>query len=571
MDLLRIQRRLKAARGQIPADLVLAGGLVAGLHTGEWRRQDVAIYDGVVVGLGEYPGLRLDVSGKYILPGLIDGHLHLESSMLTPPELARALLPLGTTTVVIDPHEIANVMGVKGLKYMLEASEGLPLDVFVMLPSCVPASGLETSGARLDAGRLKGLVRHPRVLGLAEVMNFPGLISGDAALLEKINLFPGRPIDGHAPLLSGRDLQAYRVAGVGSDHECTQLAEAQEKLAAGFYLMIREGSLARNLADLLPAVTPFSRRRCLLVTDDSHPESLAQGQHLNRLLAKAVAHGLDPLDAVALATLNPAEYFGLRDRGAVAPGMKADLVAVDDIKEFPVHKVWKNGRLAADQGRLVETPMPQVPAPPTTFRVRKLSLETFFPRVQGDRIKVIGLVPGQLLTEKRVLPAPLIDGRLKADPTRDLLKLAVVERHRATGNVGLGMVQGFGLKRGALASSVAHDSHNIVVVGVNEEDMLRAVEHLVSLGGGMAVVADGRVLADLPLPIAGLISLEPLEKVAPAYTRLNDAYHNLGGTLPDAFMALSFLALPVIPALKLTDLGLVDVGRFEIVPLFGAD
>ncbi len=568
-----MQRRLRVARGEAPADLVLAGGQVANVYTGQWQQIDVALFDGIIVGLGDYEGPRMEVQGGYIMPGLIDGHLHLESSMLTPRELARALLPLGTTTVVADPHEIANVWGAAGLDYLLAGSQGLPLDFFFMLPSCVPASPLETAGARLEAADLAGYRAHPRVLGLAEVMNFPGVVGGDAGLLDKIALFPQGPVDGHAPLLSGRGLNAYRLAGIGSDHECTQLTEAREKLALGFYLMLREGSLAKNLADLLPAVTAASLRRTMLVTDDCHPEDLLESGHLNALLRKAVSLGLDPLQAIIMATLNPAEYFRLRDRGAVAPGLKADLVVAADLKEFQVQKVFKDGKLLVDGGRLVTEPVsPEVLAPTVSaFRVKEFPVEALSPAAAGDKVKVIGLVPGQLLTEKRVLPAPVKDGRLAADPTQDLLKLAVVERHHGSGNLGLGLVQGFGLRRGACASSVAHDSHNIVVVGAEEADMLQAVRHLTALGGGLAVVADGRVLADLPLPIAGLMSPRPLNEVAAAYGRLKAAYRELGGTLPDPFMALSFLALPVIPELKLTDLGLVDVSRFQVVPLFGED
>ncbi|MHB8067010.1 MAG: adenine deaminase [Desulfobaccales bacterium] len=572
MDLNRWQQRLRVARGEAPADLVLTGAKVAGVYTGEWRQTDVAIFDGVIVGLGDYSGPRLDLSGRYLLPGLIDGHLHLESSMLTPRELARALLPRGTTTVVADPHEIANVWGAQGLDYLLAASAGLPLDIFFLLPSCVPASPLETAGARLEAQDLQPYVSHPRVLGLAEVMNFPGVVAGDPGLAAKIALFPHQPVDGHAPLLSGKGLNAYRLAGIGSDHECTQLAEAREKLELGFHLMLREGSLAKNLADLLPAVTPASLGRTMLVTDDCHPEDILSHGHLNHLLCLAVSLGLDPLAAVTMATLNPAAYFQLQDRGAVAPGLVADLVVVEDLQTFRIEKVLKNGKVVVAGGSLAGgLELPPYPAPAATMQVKMPGVEAFSPPAAGELVKVIGLIPGQLLTEKRVLPAPQHDGRLAVDPGRDLLKLAVVERHHGTGNLGLGLVQGFGLQRGALASSVAHDSHNIVVVGADETDMLQAVEHLVHLKGGLAVVAGGQVLADLPLPIAGLISPQPLEEVAAAYGRVQAAYRSLGGELPDPFMALSFLALPVIPALKLTDLGLVDVNKFEVVPLFGEE
>ena len=572
LDLERLQRRLRAGRGETEVDLVIGGGLVGNVYTGEWLQQDIALYDGIIVGMGDYPGPRVEMVGHYVLPGFIDGHTHLESSMLTPRELARTLVPLGTTTIVADPHEIVNVWGTRGLDYLLAASQELPLDIFFMLPSCVPASPLGTSGGSLEAADLSFYCPHPRVLGLAEVMNFPGVVAGEAHLLEKIALYPRGPVDGHAPLLSGKALNAYRLAGIGSDHECTELAEAQEKLRLGFALMIREGSLAKNLTDLLPAVNTSTLGRSLLVTDDCHPEDLMQRGHLDHLLRQAVSLGLDPLSAITMVTLNPAGYFGLKDRGALAPGLAADLVVLQDLKEFRVEKVWKRGRLVAEDGRLLpEVELADTPVPFTALQVGPLNAEVFSPPVTGDLVKVIGLIPGQLLTNKLVLPTPVRNGRLGTDVERDLLKLAVVERHHRSGRVGLGLVQGFNLKKGALASTVAHDSHNLVILGVNETDMLAAARHLMELGGGLAVVAEGRVLADLPLPVAGLLSPAPLEEVAQAHGRLREAYRSLGGTLAAPFMALSFLSLEVIPALKLTDLGLVDVTRFEVVSLFGDD
>lgn len=572
MEIARWQERLRVARGERNADLVLTGGRVADVYTGEWLDLSVALFDGVIVGLGDYPGPRLDVSGGFILPGFIDGHLHLESSLLTPGELAKALLPLGTTAVVADPHEIANVWGTRGLDYLLTASEKLPLDFFFMLPSCVPASPVETSGATLTAQDLKPYTNHRRVLGLAEVMNFPGVVGGDPELLAKLALYPRGPKDGHAPLLSGKALAAYRLTGIGSDHECTDPQEALEKLRLGFYLMAREGSLARNLAALLPAVPPAAWRRVLLVTDDCHPEDLLARGHLNHRLSRAVSLGLDPIQAVTLVSLNPAEYFGLRGRGAVAPGLAADLVVVRDLKDFQVAKVFKDGRLVAEEGRLLaDLDLPQPVPLAIPFQVKGLSPETLSPQLEGDLVKVIELVPDQLLTRKIIRPAPGRDGRLAADLEQDLLKVAVLERHHGTGRMGLGLVKGFGLKAGALASSVAHDSHNLVVVGADEGDMLAAAERVMVLKGGLVAAAGGRVLAELPLPIAGLLSPAPLKEVAAALARLKAAYFSLGGRLRDPFMALSFLALPVIPELKITDFGLVDVQRFQVVSLFGED
>ena len=484
------------------------------------------------------------MEGRWLVPGLLDGHIHIESSMLLPSRLAAALLPHGTTTIISDPHEIANVMGMAGIDYMLRSTVGQPLQFFFSLSSCVPATAMETAGAALTAADLAPLMTHPRVVALAEVMNFPGVVAGEAHLLEKIALYPRGPVDGHAPLLSGKALNAYRLAGIGSDHECTELAEAQEKLRLGFALMIREGSLAKNLTDLLPAVNTSTLGRSLLVTDDCHPEDLMQRGHLDHLLRQAVSLGLDPLSAITMVTLNPAGYFGLKDRGALAPGLAADLVVLQDLKEFRVEKVWKRGRLVAEDGRLLpEVELADTPVPFTALQVGPLNAEVFSPPVTGDLVKVIGLIPGQLLTNKLVLPTPVRNGRLGTDVERDLLKLAVVERHHRSGRVGLGLVQGFNLKKGALASTVAHDSHNLVILGVDETDMLAAAHHLVELGGGLAVVAEGRVLADLPLPVAGLLSPAPLEEVAQAHGRLREAYRSLGGTLADPFMALSFLSL----------------------------
>lgn len=568
----RLQQRLLAAQGKAPVDLVLRGGQVVDVFQGCLRRADVAVADGIILGWGDYQGPELEVSGKVICPGLMDGHLHLESTLLSPVEFAKAAVVHGTTTVVVDPHEIVNVLGAAGLDYLLAVADRLPLDLFVLLPSCVPATALETNGADFGLAELARYRSQPRVLGLAEVMNFPGVLAADPEVLAKISLFGQEVVDGHAPLLSGQGLNAYRLAGIGSDHECTNLPEAQEKLARGFYLMIREGSTAKNLADLLPAVTPASLRRAMLVTDDCHPDDLWQRGHVDHLIRRAVALGCPPLAALTMTTLNPAEYFRLRDRGAVAPGYRADLVVVNNLEEFQVEQVFHQGRLVAASGSLTgDLSQAAAPALPGSMRVAHLTPESFAIPAAGDTVKVIGLIPGQLLTARLVCPTPAAGGLVQADPARDLLKLAVVERHRGTGNVGLGLVQGFGLKRGALASSVAHDSHNLIVVGASDNDMYVAVQHLVATGGGLAVAAAGRVVADLPLPLAGLMSPEPLAWVAARQAAVTRASRELGTALPDPFMALSFLALPVIPSLKLTDRGLVDVDRFAIVPLFGAD
>jgi adenine deaminase len=560
---------IAVARGEEPADLWLKDAQVVNVLSAEIHPADVAIYGGRVVGFGQYEARQtIDLEGRYLCPGFIDGHVHLESSMVQPSEFARAVVPHGTTAVVTDPHEIANVLGLDGVHYILEASEGLPLTVYVMLPSCVPATQMETAGAELSAADLATLLDHPRVLGLAEMMNFPGVLFRVPEVLEKIGMAAQRPVDGHAPGLSGKDLNAYVAAGVRSDHECTTLDEAREKLRLGMHIFIREGTTARNLRDLLPLVTPANARRCHFVTDDRHPEDLLSEGHIDDLARKAVAQGLDPVIAVQMASINTAEYFGLRNVGAIAPGYRADLLVVDDLERFGIAQTFAAGQLVAEQGRFLPSPagLPRVPLKSTMHP--DLCLDFTVAAGEGPA-KVIGVIPEQIITERLSAQVPVENGQAMADPAHDLLKMAVVERHRNTGNVGLGFVKGFGLRKGAIASSVAHDSHNIVVVGANDADMRAAVEAVAEMGGGQVVVADGQVKAQLPLPIAGLMSDQPLEEVRDRIEALTAAARELGCVLPDPLMTMSFLALPVIPTLKLTDKGLVDVEQFAIVPLFG--
>lgn len=567
----RLQRRLAVARGEQPPDLVLKGGLVVDVFQGRLWQTEVAICDGLIVGLGDYDGPSLMVDGAIVAPGFIDGHLHLESTMLTPPEFARAVVPRGTTTVILDPHELVNVLGTAGLDYLLAFRERLPLDFFLMLPSCVPASPLETPGAAFGLPELLAYQQRPGVLGLAEVMNFPGVVAGEPELLDKILAFQDQLVDGHAPLLAGPALNAYLVTGIGSDHECLTLEEAAAKLSRGMRIMIREGSWSKQLADLLPLVNPRTLPHLMLVSDDCQPEELATAGHLDRILRRAVALGLEPLSALILVTLNPARYFRLRDRGAVAPGYRADLVILEDLQKFQVRQVLKDGRLVADAGRLTaELAELEISPPPHPLRVNKLTPAAFAIPVQGEVVKIIGVRPHQLLTDKLVETPPQQDGYVVSDVSRDILKLAVLERHHGSGNLGLGLVRGFGLRQGALASTVAHDSHQLIVVGASDAEMYLAARTLIEMGGGLVVVAGPQVLARLPLPLAGLMSFEPLATVVAQHQELMAAYRYLGGSLTDPFMALSFLALPVIPALKLTDRGLVEVERFALVSLFGS-
>jgi adenine deaminase len=567
-----LEATIAVARGEEPADLLLKNARLVNVLSGEIHPADIAVYDGIVVGFGEYHANQvLDLEGKFVCPGLMDAHVHLESSMVQPAEFARAVVPLGTTSVICDPHEIANVLGLDGVQYILDASEGLPLHVYVMVPSCVPATHMETAGAELTAADVEELMGRDRVLGLAEMMNFPGVLYRVPDVLEKIKAAGDRPIDGHAPGLSGLDLNAYIAAGIGSDHECTDLKEAREKLRRGMHILIREGTTARNLHALLPLVTPANARLCHFCTDDRHPDTLldkAQG-HIDDIVRKAIAWGLDPLTAIQMASSNTAEYFRLRGVGAIAPGYRADMLVLDDLEMIQVAQVYAAGRLVAEQGSFLasRSDFPQVPLQPSVH-VDPPALD--FTIVAGDGpARVIGAIPEQVVTKELRLEPTTENGLVISDPGRDLLKIAVVERHRRTGNVGLGLVQGVGLKRGAIASSVAHDSHNLVVIGASDDEMRAAVAAIVEMGGGQVVIDGGEVKAACPLPIAGLMSDQPLETVAAQVEALTQTSHALGCTLPDPLMTMSFLALAVIPSLKLTDRGLVDVNKFDIVPLFG--
>ena len=561
---------IQAARGLRPCDLLLANGRIVNVFSGEVHSGGVAVAGGRIAGLGDYPARRVvDLGGRFIAPGFIDSHVHIESSMAGVTEFARAVVVHGTTAVVADPHEIANVLGKAGIRYMLESATGQPINVFYTLPACVPATDMETAGARLAASDLEEFFADPRVVGLGEMMNYPGVLHGDPDVLKKIAAAQryGRPVDGHCPGLSGRDLMAYAAAGIFTDHECTSAREAQEKLAAGMRIMIRQGTGARNLAALLPIITARSSRRLMWCTDDRHPHDLVTEGHIDSIVREAIRHGVDPITAVQMATINPAECFGLSHLGAIAPGRQADFVVFSDLSAPVAEEVYCRGVLVAQGGRpapgLAPPPVPVAPS----MKVNPEALD-FTVRRAGDRIRVIEVVPDQIITRQSVAAAPARGDLLVSDPSRDLLKIAVVERHQASGRMGVGFVRGLGLTRGALASSVAHDSHNIIVAGVAETDLRAAVSAVAAMGGGLAAVADGRILARLPLPVAGLMSQESVQAVSAGMDRLVRAARELGSPLKDPFMTLSFLALPVIPELKITDLGLVDVGRFAIVPLF---
>lgn len=566
---------ISVARGDKPADLLLRNARIVNVFSGKVEEGPLAIYKGRIVGTGNYQTKRvIDLKGLYLSPGLIDSHIHIESTMLCPAEFARAVVPRGTTSVIIDPHEIANVWGIKGIRYMLRAGIGLPLDIYIMLPSCVPATSMETSGARLTARCLKPLLRERNVLGIAEVMNYPGVIAGDRGLLAKIRLGieKERRIDGHAPGLSDKALNAYIAPGISSDHECTEIKEAEEKLKRGMFIMIREGTTEKNLSALLPLVGKANSRRFSFVSDDRHPFDLLREGHLDDILRKAVRMGLDPVTAIQLTTINPAEHFGLKDRGAIAPGYRANMVAFEDLRDFKPVMVFKDGGLVARDGKVLAGCIPRQRAmADDSMKINWENVKDLEVKAEGDWIKVIQVFPGQIITKKVVERPKIENGIVVSDIRRDILKAVVIERHKGTGNIGIGFVRGFGLKRGAIASSVAHDSHNIVAVGVNDKEILRAAKKVTEMGGGLAVVLDGRVMGALPLPIAGLMSDRPLNTVVKAMDKLLGAVRQLGCKLPDPFMTMSFLALPVIPELRLTDRGLVDVKGFKVVSVFGRD
>ena len=557
-----------AAAGVEPADLVLKNAKVFNVFTGEFIAGDVAIQGGYIAGVGSYSGKEeINLQGRYLTPGFIDGHVHLESGLVSPAEFARLVVAAGTTTVVADPHEIANVVGADGIKFILDATEELPLSVYLMLPSCVPSSRLEQSGAELSALELAKFIGHPRVIGLGEVMDFPAVLRQEPGIMEKIALAEGMLVDGHAPGLSGRELTAYIAVGVGSDHECVTPEQAMERLRQGMYVMIREGSAAKNLLNLLPMVTLQTSHRCMFVTDDRHPEDLVNLGHINHLVRMAVAAGLDVELALQMASINAANYFRLNDVGAIAPGYRADLQVFSDLVEWRPDLVWKSGVLVAEAGTaLFSKERTDESMVRETMHLARVEAGQLRLPAQSPIARVIGLIPGQLVTENLELPVKVVDGAFVAQPEKDIVKMAVWERHKGSGNVGVGLLRGLGLRRGAIASTVAHDSHNLVVAGVNDSDMLLAVSHIEKMQGGLVAVADGLVLGSLPLPLAGLMADREVEWVQEELAILQAVARDLGIRDDyDPFMTLAFLSLPVIPDLKLTDAGLVDVLAEEIV------
>ncbi len=558
---------IRVAQGEQPADLILRNCRVINTLAGVVEDADIAIYGDTIAGLGSYNNARevVDLQGAYVAPGLINGHTHIESSMLHPARYAEAVVPRGTLTVVTDLHEIANVCGKAGLEFCMRWGRSLPLDMRFMAPSCVPATPLETSGAALSADDIRALFTEPDVIGLGEVMNYPGVLAGARDVLDKVRAAEGRPVDGHAPGLRGRALDAYIAAGIMSDHECTSYDEALEKLHKGMHIMIREGSSEKNLEALLPLVTDLTYPRCMFVVDDRSAADLDEEGDIDHVVRKAIALGLDPVRAIQLATINPARYFRLHDRGCVCPGKRADLVTIRNLTDFAIDKVFYQGKMVAERGLPLFRSAPPDAELTDTVRTGMLDSRELSMPHDGHEFPVIELVPGQIITKKRYVMPTVSGGAIVSDPERDILKLVVVERHCGTGNIGRGLVAGFGLKRGALASSVAHDSHNLIAVGTTDEDILGALRILVEMQGGLVVFAEGEVRATLPLPVAGLLSSAPLTRVLEQMRSVQVEAHYLGTLPPAPFALLSFLALPVIPELRLTDLGVVDVAEFRII------
>jgi adenine deaminase len=551
-----LARLISVAKGETPADLLLANAKVINVFTGEIEEGNIAICGERIAGIGDYQAKEVvDVGGRHIAPGLINGHIHPESSMLDIGQYARAVVPHGTTTLVTDLHEIANVSGIKGIKYILERARQLPFNLFLMAPSCVPATNLETSGATLGPEEIKQVLGWKECLGLGEMMNFPGVIGGDEAVLKKIEYARGKIIDGHAPGLSGRALSAYIAAGIYSDHECVSLDEAKEKLEQGMYIMLREGSSEKNLEALLPLVNDKTWPRCLFVVDDRTAADLLHDGDIDAVVRKAIRLGLDPVRAIQLATINTAGYFRREGFGGIAPGYFADLIVLGDLKSLRIDMVFYKGKMVAEGGKpLFSAPQTADKSLTDSVKIKPFGIERLRLTPSGKAEPVIEVVPGQIITKKAVVRLTSIP-----DIEKDILKLVVVERHKATGNIGVGLVKGFGLKRGALASSVAHDSHNIIAVGASDEDILIAVKEIERLRGGLVAVGGGKVLASLALPVAGLLSDESLETVVSKLEKLEKVAVELGGKLTSPFAALSFLALPVIPEIRLTDRGIVEL------------
>ncbi|MCF6248739.1 MAG: adenine deaminase [Desulfobacula sp.] len=561
--------KLAASKGDIKADLLIKNAQVINVLSGEIHAENVAIYDGRFIGFGDYEAKQIiDAEGLYMSPGFIDGHIHFESTMLTLPEFSRAILQRGSTSVVIDPHEIANVLGLDGIRYVLHGINRIPLDVFVMLPSCVPATPLETSGSFITHRELYYMIQEERVAGIGEMMNFPAVINGDEEAHKRIAAARWKKIDGHAPGITGKDLNAYIFSNIDSDHESTSGQEALEKLRKGMHILVREGTSERNLADLIPIITKTNSWHFSFATDDKHPDDLLEEGHIDHSLQKAISLGLDPIIAYQMATINTSNHYRLKNVGAVKPRYWADFVLLSDYKKVKIESVYKRGVPVFKDNKMIYSPSYQNPRVRGAMNPGDVKREDFEIPAQAGQIRVIDIQPDQILTEEFTTDPKIKNNLLQSDIDRDILKIVVIERHKATGRIGKGFVRGFGLKRGAIASTVAHDAHNIVIVGTNDEDMAAAFERIKKIQGGLVAVDKEQVIAELALPIAGLLSTKTFEETAADLKKLKQKVVKLGGTHQSPFMILSFLCLSPVPKLKITDLGLIDVDNFCVTSLF---
>ncbi|MBQ8152022.1 MAG: adenine deaminase [Firmicutes bacterium] len=568
-----LKKLISVARGQIKADQVIKNCKVVDVFSGKITEGDIAICDNEIAGVGSYEGeVEIDAGGKFAAPGFIDSHIHIESSYLSPEELGKLLVPHGGTTIIADPHEIVNVLGIPGLNYMMKAAENTKLDIKYMLPSCVPSTPFENAGAIINAPEMEEPIKRDNILGLGEFMNFPGVIGCDDEVLDNILLAKeeGKLIDGHSPGLNGKDLTAYISAGIRADHECATVEDMQDRIAMGMYVMLREGSACHNLKTMLQGVTPENSRRCVMCSDDRQPKTILAEGHLDNHLRMCIEEGLDPISAIRMATLNAAECFHLDDRGAIAPGYRADIVLLDDLEGFNVRKVWIDGELVAEDGNyLPEFEKEDISTVIGSVHLKDFSKDKFKMNLDSDTVNTIQIMPGGVVTQKSVDKITVKDGEFVRNPEQDIVKVAVVERHHETGNVACGFLKGYGIKRGAIALSIAHDSHNIIATGVNDDEMAFAVEALRDQNGGIVLVEDGKIIESMPMPIAGLMSDQSGEWVDKKLTAIHEkAYTELGvNETVEPVMTLCFMSLAVIPEVKLTDLGLFDVTQFKFIPV----
>jgi len=562
-------QKLAAVRGEIKADLLVKNAMIINVLSGEMHKENVAVIDGRFIGFGDYEAKEvMDAKGLFMSPGFIDGHIHFESTMLTLPEFSRAILQRGSTAVVIDPHEIANVLGLDGIRYVLHSISQIPLDVFIMLPSCVPATPLETSGSSITHRELNYMIQEECVAGIGEMMNFPAVINGDEEVHQRIAAAKWKKVDGHAPGVTGKNLNAYIFSNIDSDHESTTAKEAKEKLRKGMHILIREGTSERNLAEIVKIVTRENSWHFSFATDDKHPDDLLEEGHIDHSLRKAISLGMDPVMAYQLATINTANHYRLKNVGAIKPRYWADFVLLSDYKKVKIESVYKRGVPVFKNKKLLWSPDRRPPTVRSAMNPEDVSLEQFKIPAKGNKIRVIDILPNQIVTEEFIAEASVKNGFAESNTDEDILKIVVIERHKATGRIGRAFVRGFGLKQGAIGSTVAHDSHNIVIVGTNDADMFEAFQRIKKLKGGLVVINKGQLVAEMPLPVAGLLSTKSFEETAADLKNLKQKVKTLGGTHDSPFMILSFLCLSAIPKLKVTDLGLIDVEKFTITSLF---